>query len=129
MKRTLGILVGAISAVALAAGPAAAHSSALDVDPTLLSDGSSGQVTGTVTCTVGDRFLAGARVRQGGNIVAEGSNSAGNACTGSPQAVPVKVFGSLSAGSADATMTIFTSAGTSPHGTPSSHTETVTVVI
>lgn len=129
MKRTVGFVVGVLGSVALLAGPAAAHSSGLAIDTTLYSDGSIGQVTGVVTCTAGNELSVGVKVRQGGVLVADGVNSSGNVCTGSPQEFTVRVSGALVAGPAAVTATAFSTVGNTIHGIPSSRTATITVVI
>jgi len=130
VNRRVGFLAATVGALAVFVAPAGAHSSALSIDPVISSDGSMGQVTGSLTCTAGDKFLFGAKISQGGTTVdTTGPSTAGNTCTGAPQAYHIKFTGSIAAGSADVTVTVFTATGSTLHGTPTSTSATVTVVI
>lgn len=108
-------------AAALTPGLVGAHTEAIAVDPVadLSPDGTTIVVTGTVTCTGGEKGQVGARIAQGDSL-AEGANNT-RPCTGASQSFTIRAFlisgPPFSSAGADACVRSRTANDTGMHGT------------
>lgn len=135
IKKILTGLATTTMAVGLMVAPASAHVTfgSLDIDDTATGTTTTVKVSGTVTCTAGEKFRAGVTLTQGAS---EGQgNDAGNNCTGSPQSflatVNLTSGPGFTSGPADAQVRVQTGlpGGSMTHGANPSYSETITLTI
>lgn len=135
MKKILTGLTTATLAMGILAGPAAAHVTfgSLDLDSPAVGVAGNIKVSGSVTCTAGERFRAGVTLTQGAIEVR--GNDAGNNCSGSSQSFLVTVYHSSGPGfiSGPALACVRVQTGlpgaTGPDTSNPSYCETITLTI
>ena len=135
MKKLFPLVAAVAVAAGLMAAPASAHVvfGSLDLDSPAAGTPTTVKVSGTVTCTAGEKFRAGVTLTQGAS---EGfGNDAGNNCTGSPQSflatVNLTSGPGFTSGPAEACVRVQTGlpGGSATHGANPQHCETITLDI